>query len=98
MKPIILSKNVNFFFFAAIVGNAANQLFPTEAYWDEVYKVKNAYTELAYNYYGTIFPFWDETAMFSILDPANVLNSTQCTLLIPVRPLIFSPFLSVRAL
>ncbi|KIW15108.1 hypothetical protein PV08_07895 [Exophiala spinifera] len=60
-----------------IVGNAANQVFPTQAYWDEVYQVKNAYTELAYNYYGTIFPFWDETAMFSVLDPANVLNSTQ---------------------
>ena len=30
-----------------------------------------------YNYYGTIFPFWDETAMFAVLEPSNVLNSTQ---------------------
>ena len=30
-----------------------------------------------YNNYGTIFPFWDETAMFSVLDPSNVINSTQ---------------------
>ncbi|EXJ91445.1 hypothetical protein A1O1_04557 [Capronia coronata CBS 617.96] len=60
-----------------IVGNAANQVMPTQAYWDEVYQVKNPYTSLAYNYYGTTFAFWDETAMFAVLDPANVLNSTS---------------------
>lgn len=26
------------------------------------------------------FPFWDETALFSVLDPSNVLNSTTCKL------------------
>lgn len=62
----------------AIVGNAANQVFPTEAYWSDVYQVQNPYTTLAYNYYGTGFPFWDETAMFAVLDPSNVLNSTSC--------------------
>lgn len=37
-----------------IVGNAANQVFPDQEYLDEVYEVKNGYTELFYNYYGTI--------------------------------------------
>ncbi|KAL6248685.1 hypothetical protein RBB50_004940 [Rhinocladiella similis] len=69
-----------------IVGNAANQVYPTQAYWDEVYQVKNPYTELAYNLYGTIFPFWDETAMFSVLDPANVLNSTTFYLDVDTAP------------
>lgn len=36
-----------------IVGNAANQVFPDQEYLDEVYEVKNGYTELFYNYYGT---------------------------------------------
>lgn len=64
------------------MGNAANQVFPDQAYLDEVYQVKNAYTELFYDHYGTIFPFWDETAMFSVLDPSNVVNSTTCKCLI----------------
>lgn len=62
----------------AIVGNAANQVFPDQAYLDEVYEVQNGYTQLFYDHYGTEFPFWDETAMFSVLDPSNVLNSTTC--------------------
>lgn len=61
----------------AIVGNAANQVFPDQEYLDTVYQVKNKYTTLMYNNYGTIFPFWDETAMFAVLDPSNVINSTQ---------------------
>jgi len=60
-----------------IVGNAANQVYPTQAFWDDVYKVKTPYTELAYKYYGTGFPFWDETAMFAVLNPENILNSTS---------------------
>ncbi|KKY15497.1 putative inosine-uridine preferring nucleoside hydrolase [Phaeomoniella chlamydospora] len=60
-----------------IVGNAANQEFPDQAYWNQTYTVKNPYTELVYNHYGTSFPFWDETAIFSVLDPSNVLNSTK---------------------
>ncbi|KAJ4393106.1 hypothetical protein N0V93_002313 [Gnomoniopsis smithogilvyi] len=59
-----------------IVGNAANQVFPDQAYLDEVYEVKNGYTQLFYDHYGTEFPFWDETALFSVLNPSNVLNST----------------------
>lgn len=60
-----------------MVGNGANQVFPDQEYLDEVYEVKNKYTALMYNNYGTTFPFWDETAMFSVLDPSNVINSTQ---------------------
>lgn len=63
---------------AAIVGNAANQVFPTEEYLEEVYEVKNGYTSLFYEKYGTEFPFWDETALFAVLDSSNVLNSTSC--------------------
>lgn len=87
-----------------IVGNAANQVFPDQEYLDEVHEVKNGYTDLFHNHYGTSvcltpdnyiiprlmpydnanissqFPFWDETALFSVLDPSNVLNSTSCKL------------------
>lgn len=62
----------------AIVGNAANQVMSTQDFLDEVYEVQTPYTELFHEYYGTEFPFWDETAMFSVLDTSNVLNSTTC--------------------
>lgn len=60
------------------MGNGANQVFPDQAYLDEVYEVKTPYSELFHDHYGTIFPFWDETAIFSVLDPSNVVNSTTC--------------------
>ncbi|KAI7776476.1 hypothetical protein LA080_005305 [Diaporthe eres] len=41
-----------------------------------IYEVETPYTKLVHEYYGTEFPFWDETAMFSVLDTSNVLNST----------------------
>ncbi|KAF5969711.1 putative inosine-uridine preferring nucleoside hydrolase [Fusarium bulbicola] len=63
-----------------VVGNGANQIYPTPEYLDEIYEVKNAYTELIHKYYGTTMPFWDETAMFAALDPGNILNSTTCEL------------------
>lgn len=62
----------------AIVGNAANQVMSTQDYLDEVYEIETPYTKLVHEYYGTEFPFWDETAMFSVLDTSNVLNSTTC--------------------
>lgn len=37
-----------------IVGNGANQVFPDQAYLDEVYEVDNAYTKLFHDHYGTI--------------------------------------------
>ncbi|KUI69779.1 hypothetical protein VM1G_05465 [Cytospora mali] len=60
-----------------VVGNGANQVFPDREFLDEVYEVKTPYSELFHEWYGEIFPFWDETAIFSILDPTNVVNSTQ---------------------
>lgn len=53
-------------------------MFPTQDYLEEVYEVENGYTSLFYEKYGTSFPFWDETALFSVLDSSNVLNSTTC--------------------
>ncbi|KAJ7122362.1 Inosine/uridine-preferring nucleoside hydrolase domain-containing protein [Mycena epipterygia] len=73
-----------------IVGNAANQVFPTQEYLDEVYEVKTPYTKLFHEYYGTTLPFWDETAMFSVLDPFNVVNSTSFYL--DVDTAYMSPF------
>lgn len=52
----------------------------TQDFLDEVYEVKNPYSELMHKYYGTEFPFWDETAAAIMLDPSIVTNSTQCKL------------------
>lgn len=60
-----------------IVGNAANQVMSSQEFLDEVYQVKNPYTELMYQYYGTLFPFWDETAAAVMVDPSIVKNSTR---------------------
>lgn len=59
-----------------IAGNVANQVFPTQAFLDEVYEVDNPYSRMMYNYYGTSFPFWDETAMALLVDPSLSLNSS----------------------
>lgn len=60
-----------------IVGNAANQVMSSQSFLDELYEVKNPYTELVYKYYGTQFPFWDETAAAILTNPNLVLNSTE---------------------
>ncbi|RDW64224.1 inosine-uridine preferring nucleoside hydrolase-like protein [Coleophoma crateriformis] len=57
-------------------GNVANQVISSQEFLDEVYEVKNAYSELMYNNYGTIFPFWDETAAAILVDPTIITNST----------------------
>lgn len=56
----------------------ANQVVSTQDFLDEVYEVKNPYSELFHSYYGTTFPFWDEIAAAIMVDPAIVTNSTQC--------------------
>ena len=61
-----------------IAGNVANQVMSTQEFLDEVHEVQNVYSDLMFNYYGTEFPFWDETAASIILDPSIVTNSTQC--------------------
>ncbi len=61
-----------------IAGNVANQVMSTQDFLNEIYEVKNPYTELMYNHYGTLFPFWDETAAALMIDPSLALNTTSC--------------------
>jgi inosine-uridine nucleoside N-ribohydrolase len=49
----------------------------TQDFLDEIYEVKNPYSTLVYNHYGTEFPFWDETAAALMLDPSIALNATS---------------------
>ena len=59
-----------------IAGNVANQVTPTQGFLDEIYEVKNPYSQLMYDYYGTLFPFWDETAMAILVDPTIATNTS----------------------
>ncbi|KAF4637564.1 hypothetical protein G7Y89_g546 [Cudoniella acicularis] len=59
-----------------IAGNVANQVISSQEFLDDIYEVKNPYSKLMYEYYGTIFPFWDETAMALLVDPSLSTNST----------------------
>ncbi|PHH89915.1 hypothetical protein CDD83_4978 [Cordyceps sp. RAO-2017] len=60
-----------------IVGNAANQVTPSEEYLEDLYRVKNPYTTLMYRYYDRDFPLWDATAAAVMIDPSIVTNSTE---------------------
>jgi len=60
-----------------LTGNAANQVMSTQAFLDEVFEVKNPYSQIMHQYYGTEFPFWDETAAAIMVDPSIVKNTTQ---------------------
>ncbi|EPQ50816.1 nucleoside hydrolase [Gloeophyllum trabeum ATCC 11539] len=60
-----------------IAGNVANQVISTQAFLDQVIQVNNSYSNLMYKYYGTEFPFWDETAMALLVDPSINTNSTN---------------------
>jgi len=59
-----------------IAGNVANQVQSTQEFLDEIYEVKNPYSELMHKTYGTSFPFWDETAMALLVDPTIATNTT----------------------
>jgi inosine-uridine nucleoside N-ribohydrolase len=59
-----------------IAGNVANQVQSTQEFLDEIYEVKNPYSELMYKTYGMSFPFWDETAMALLVDPTIATNTT----------------------
>jgi inosine-uridine nucleoside N-ribohydrolase len=59
-----------------IAGNVANQVISTQEFLDEVYEVKNPYSKLMHEQYGTSFPFWDETAMALLIDPTMATNSS----------------------
>lgn len=59
-----------------IAGNVANQVMVGQEFLDEVYEVKNPYTELFHNYYNLDFPFWDETAAALMVDPSISVNES----------------------
>lgn len=59
-----------------LAGNVANQVMSDQAFLDEVAKVPTVYSNLVAKYYGTLFPFWDETAAAIMVDPNIVTNST----------------------
>jgi inosine-uridine nucleoside N-ribohydrolase len=59
-----------------MAGNVANQVLTTQEFLDEIYEVKNPYTELLYKYFGSTYAFWDETAMALLIDP-SLANSTS---------------------
>ena len=60
-----------------ICGNSANQVMSTQPFLNEIHNVSTPYTELMYHYYGTEFPFWDETAAAVMVEPSIVKNSTS---------------------
>lgn len=59
-----------------IAGNVANQVLSTQDFLDEIYTVQNPYTKLIYEHYGTIFPFWDETAAAIMVDASLATNTS----------------------
>ncbi|KAG9625477.1 nucleoside hydrolase, partial [Aureobasidium melanogenum] len=69
-----------------IAGNVANQVTVSQEYLDDIYKVKNPYSTLMHEYYGTIFPLWDETAAAILLDPTIVKNTTSFYLDVDTAP------------
>lgn len=60
-----------------IAGNVANQVMSTQSFLDEVAKVKTPYSTMMHKYYGTQFPFWDETAAAILFHPEIVKNTTE---------------------
>lgn len=61
-----------------IAGNVANQVMSSQEFLDEIAEVQNPFSKVVYEAYGTIFPFWDETAAAIMLEPGIVTNSTNC--------------------
>lgn len=42
-----------------MAGNVASTVLTSQEYLEELYEVKNPYTELLYKYFGTTYAFWD---------------------------------------
>ncbi|PQE08362.1 inosine-uridine preferring nucleoside hydrolase protein [Rutstroemia sp. NJR-2017a WRK4] len=57
-------------------GNVANQVISSQDFLDEIYEVKNPYSKMVHDHYGTIFPFWDETAAAIMVDSSIIKNTT----------------------
>ncbi|KAI0474176.1 Inosine/uridine-preferring nucleoside hydrolase domain-containing protein [Xylariaceae sp. FL0804] len=60
-----------------VVGNAANQVFPTRAWLDEAAGVAGAYTALLNRTYTLEFPFWDPASVAVLVEPEIVTNATR---------------------
>lgn len=59
-----------------IAGNVANSVLSTQEFLDEIYEEENPYSRLVHEYYGTTFPFWDETAAALMVDPTLATNTS----------------------
>ncbi|KIN09102.1 hypothetical protein OIDMADRAFT_37985 [Oidiodendron maius Zn] len=59
-----------------LVGDVTSQVIATQEFADEVFEVKNAYTELFYNHFNKGYPLWDETAAAVFADPSVSTNQT----------------------
>ncbi|KAF8163933.1 Inosine/uridine-preferring nucleoside hydrolase domain-containing protein [Mycena galopus ATCC 62051] len=60
-----------------LVGNAANLFTSTQDFLEEIHEVRNPYSDLVYAYYGTMIPFWDETAAAVMVNPSIVTDSVD---------------------
>ncbi|KAI5310419.1 hypothetical protein KEM55_007302 [Ascosphaera atra] len=60
-----------------VAGNVANQVMSTQKFLNEVGKYNTTYSKLFHDYYGTTFPFWDETAAALMVDRSIITNSTN---------------------
>ncbi|KUJ14292.1 inosine-uridine preferring nucleoside hydrolase [Mollisia scopiformis] len=59
-----------------VVGNVASTVLTSQEFLDELYEVKNPYTELLHEYFGTTYAFWDETAMGLLVDPTLATSTS----------------------
>lgn len=48
-----------------VAGNVASTVLTSQEYLEELYEVKNVYTELLHKYFGTTYAFWDVSLHFS---------------------------------
>ncbi|KAJ6563075.1 Inosine/uridine-preferring nucleoside hydrolase domain-containing protein [Mycena vulgaris] len=75
-----------------LIGNAANLLISTQDFLDEIYEVKNPYSELVHAYYGMTLPFWDETAAAVMVDPSIATSLDGYTVYVDVDTAYSSPY------
>jgi inosine-uridine nucleoside N-ribohydrolase len=60
-----------------VVSNAANSVFASQDFLDDVVSVSTPYTELMHRATDLDLPYWDETAAAVLFDPAVVTNRTR---------------------
>lgn len=59
-----------------VAGNVANQVMSTQSFLNQADKYNTTYGKLFHDYYGTTFPFWDETAAALMINRSIALNTT----------------------